>query len=233
MAQWSANDDPTGKPNFANVATVFGVDRTEAQVAGAGVSPGWVKVYTGTGSAELTLVSGGTGYTNSDVITVDGVTTSGVVNATANVVVGLSANVANATFAVTSTEANATVTGVDLTTVAANGDSLAVYTNTSAPQYVVVNQVVNTTFMNITSTWAETNAAAEFAVSGVIETIVPNNGGGSGFTNQSNLAITTSAGQSANVTVALTGRAGRVWYENMVWVKNITNDAEDTIFPDS
>jgi molybdopterin biosynthesis enzyme MoaB len=97
---WSANDDPTGRPKYANVASVYGVNATEAVVKGKSAAPGWVKVTYGTGSVDLVLTAGGSGYTNADIITVDGVATVGVVNATANVIVGFGANVATSTLAV-------------------------------------------------------------------------------------------------------------------------------------
>lgn len=234
MPLWSANDDPTGKPNWSNTADVYGVNATEARVKGASVSPGWVRVVVGTGSAQLTLVSGGYGYSNSDVITVDSVGTAGSVNATANVIVGLSANLSGVTLAVTSGQANAVATGTSLLTLFSNGATLAVYTNTTAPQVVRVNQVANATFMNISSTWAATNATSTFAFGGVIQQVVPNNGGGSGFKTTSNVAFTTSNGQNASVTAVLSGRAGRTTYENMVIVRNMQNDAsDDTVFPDA
>lgn len=233
MPLWTANDDPTGRPKYANSATVFGVDRTEAQVFRKDISPGWANITYGTGSVELTLVSGGSGYTNADVITVDGVATSGVVNATANIIVSFSANVAG-NLAVTSTAVNATATGIDLTTILANGDTIFVYTNSTFANTRTINKVVNSTFLNVTSAWSTTNAAATFGKAGVITSIVPNNGGGSGFVNTSNIAITTSVGQSASITAALTGRAGRYNHDQLVVFKgDMAGDAEDTILPDS
>ena len=232
MVRWSANDDPTGKPSWSNTADVYGVDATEAQVKGKSVAPGWVRVITGTGEASLTLVSGGTGYTNADYITVDGVTTSGVVNATSNVLVDIGANLTG-TVAVTSGQANVVGTGTALSTNFANGDSLFVYSNATNYAVAKINQVVNATFMNITSTWSVTNSTAKFGVSGIIQTIVTPVGG-SGFTTQTNVAITTTNGKSANVTATPIGRAGRVSYENMVIVRRMSNDAsDDTTFADS
>jgi hypothetical protein len=235
MPLWSANDDPTGKPNWSNTADVYGVDKTEAAVAGKGVSPGWVRRTVGTGGVTLSIVSGGTGFTNSSVITVDGVATSGVVNATANVLVGFSTNVAGLNVAVTSGQVNVTATGASLLTTFANGQTVFVYTNSSSAEVRRINQITNSTSMNVVGSWTSSNAAATgVGLAGVIQTIVPNNGGGSGFVNTSNVSFSASAnGQNASITATIGGRGGRITYENMVYVKTITNDAEDTAFPDS
>lgn len=233
MPIWSANDDPTGRPNYANTSDVYGVDKAEAAVAASGVAPGWVRVTPQTGYVSfLTVVAGGSRYTNSDVVTVDGVSTSGVVNATANVVVGFSANVSG-NAAVTSGQVNLVSTGYNLTTGFANGYEVFVYTNSTSAAVRTINQVVNSTFMNVTSSWPATNASAAFGVSGVIlRTDYLNEG--SGFTTQKNVSITTVAGAGANVTATLGGRAGRTQYENLVYVANVQNDdSDDTVFPDT
>jgi len=235
MPLWTANDDPTGRPKYANSAVVYGVDRAEAQVSGRSVSPGWVNVTIGTGSVDLTLVNGGSGYTNADVITIDGNGTVGVVNATANVVVGFGANVTGSTLAVVSAAANATATGgASLLTTFANGDNIFVYTNSSFANTRTINKVVNSSFLNITSTWSTSNAAAAYGVAGIVLSINPNNGGGSGFTITSNTTVTTSAGQNLTFTKVLAGLAGRFYHDNLVVFKgNMAGDAEDTIFPDT
>jgi hypothetical protein len=93
--------------------------------------------------------------------------------------------------------------------------------------------VVNSSFLNITSTWSTTNAAGSYGVAGVVLTIVPNNGGGSGFVNTSNLAVTTTAGQNLAVTRTLVGLAGRRYQENMVIVRGMAGDAENVEWPNS
>jgi hypothetical protein len=233
MPLWTANDDPTGRPNYANSATVYGVDRTEAALFGKSISQGWANITYGTGSVELTLVSGGSSYTNASVITVDGVATAGVVNATANVIVGFSANVAAATVNINASTTNVLSTGANLQTIFANGDTIFVYTNSTFANTRVINQITNSTSMNVVGAWSTTNTAAAFGIAGVILTIVPNNGGGSGFVNTANVQAVT-VGQNASVTATLTGRAGRYNHDQLVVFKgDMAGDAEDTIFPDS
>jgi hypothetical protein len=231
MPLWSANDDPTGRPNYANNATVYGVDRAEALVKGKSAAPGWVNVVTGTGYVVFNINSGGSGYANTDTIVVDGVTTPGVVNATANVRVGYGANSA-ATVNIVGVNATASST-VLITEGYANGDAIAVWSNSTNVLVRTINQVVNSTFMNVTSTFGTTNTAANFSKSGVIQSLI-NINPGSGFTTTSNLTLTTSGGVRANVGISLGGRAGREYLENMVIVKGMAGDAaDDTIFPDT
>ncbi len=230
MPIWSANDDPTGRPNYANVATVYGVDKAEAAVKGAHLGPGWVNVNVGTGPVVFKIANGGSGYANANFITVDGGTTPGVVNATANIVVGQSANLAG-TLAVTSALVNVVATGVDLTTVFTNNAQMFVYTDNSTMVVKTINKVTNSTSMNVVGAFAASNAASKYGLAGVIQSIT-NIKEGSGFTTTANVTIT-GTGVNANV-VTLGGRAGRTWYEHMVVVKGMKNDAaDDTVFPDS
>lgn len=231
MPIWTANDDPTGRPKYANNSNVYGVDRTEARVKNVGIASGWVAITPGTGYVTMSLVSGGSGYANTDVVKVDGGATPGVVNATANVIVGFSANSAGT---VNIVGVNATATGVDLVTTGyANGDVIFAFSNSSNSTVRTINQVVNSTFMNVTSAWGFSNTTSNFGKAGVIQQLT-NATPGSGFQTTANVSFTTSAGVRANVAATLGGRAGRTDYETMVIVKNMTNDAaDDTILPDS
>jgi hypothetical protein len=232
MPIWTANDDPAGRPKYANTSDVYGVDATEARVVGAGVAPGWVKVTIGTGFVNaLTVSAGGTGYTNADAVVIDGGAAAASVNATANVVVGIGANLAG-TVAVTSSGANIVGTGTAFNTDFANGYTAFVYQNTTAFTAKKINQVVNATFMNITTTWAFTNASATYGIAGIIQSVNVTNIG-AGFTTSSNVAITTTDGVGANLVVTLGGRAGRKSYESMVFINTMTGDAEDSLFPDT
>jgi len=239
MPLWSNVDEANGRPKYANNANVYGVDATEAGLHGKTVSPGWVQVTYGTGQVTgLTVSAGGSAYTNSDVVTVDGNGLSGVVNATANVRTTNSANIAG-NVAVTSGEANVVGTGTDFTARFANGDGIFVYSNSTAFTTKKINRVVNGTFLNITTTWAFTNAETKAGEWGIINEVIVNpdtaGGSGSGFRNltTTNVSITTTDGQLATLVPVLGGRAGRKSWENMVFINGMTGDAEDTEFPDS
>ena len=231
MPLWTANDDPTGRPNYANNATVYGVDKTEAAVTGNTLGPGWVNVTKGTGYVTFSVVNGGSGYANADVITVDGGANPATTNATANIVVGESANLTG-TLAITSGNVNVTATGANLLSTFANSEQLFVYSNSSNMIVKTINKVVNSSFMNVTSTFAVTNAAVNYGKAGVIK-FITNPVVGSGFTTTYNVAIS-GTGLGANVVSGLGGRAGRTTYEHMVVVKNMTGDAsDDTVLPDA
>lgn len=230
MPLWSANDGPTGRPNYQNTASVYGVDKTEARLKNVGIGPGWVNVAVQTGYVTLSLADGGSGYANANFITVDG-GANPAVNATANIVVGTSANLTG-TLAVTSGQVNVVATGVDLTTIFQNNSQMFVYTDGSTQVVKTINKVTNSTSMNVVGAFAASNTAAKYGKAGVILAIT-NVNPGSAFTTTSNLAIT-GTGVGANVVVTLAGRAGRTQYEHMVVVKGMANDAaDDTVFPDS
>lgn len=233
MPLWTANDDPTGRPNYANTSDVYGVDRAEAAAAGSGVSPGWVKVTIGTGGVVgLTITDGGSGYTSSDTVTIDGGAAPATTNASYTVTATNGANLTG-TVAVVSGGANVVGTGTAMLTNFANGDSLFVFSNSSSSTTKKINQVVNNTFMNITTTWAFANASTVHGVAGIITAVSPVDFG-AGFTVDSNVAITSTNGTGAVLVPTLGGKAGRTNYENMVVFKgNMAGDAEDSIFPDA
>lgn len=81
----------SGKQQFGN--TVFGVSVLEARVKEGPGSPGWVRMVRGKGPlTSITITAGGTGYSNSGVVTVTSV--SGV-NASANIVTNGSGVIGN------------------------------------------------------------------------------------------------------------------------------------------
>lgn len=143
------------------VVGLYGVDTTEAMVAGNGVSSGWNLVRRGTGFvSSLTIDDPGTGYTNGDLVVVEG----GTVNAVATV----------------ATNGNGEITSVAITT-----------------------------------------PGAGFLEVGDANVSVTNSTGGS------------TTGSNADFSVTLGGRAGRVTVENLVFIKTMSGDFEDTEFPDS
>ena len=145
--------------------------------------------------------------------------------------VGESANLTG-TLAITSGNVNVTATGANLLSTFANSEQLFVYSNSSNMIVKTINKVVNSSFMNVTSTFAVTNAAVNYGKAGVIK-FITNPVVGSGFTTTYNVAIS-GTGLGANVVSGLGGRAGRTTYEHMVVVKNMTGDAsDDTVLPDS
>lgn len=74
---------------------VFAVDTTEAGLNKGVAHPGWVVVRQGSGPvASFTIVSGGTGYSNSDTFRVSG----GVVNAVANLQTNATGGIINVVF---------------------------------------------------------------------------------------------------------------------------------------
>ena len=234
MSLWTANDDPTGRPKYANNSTVYGVDVNEAVARGRGVSPGWVKVTIGTGGiTALTITDGGSGYTNSDVVTIDGKSAPATTNATYGVVTSVSANLAGTVSTISGVNGNVIGTSTTFLTDFANGDSLFVFSNSSSSTVKKINKVVNNTFLNISTTWDFANASASYGVAGIITSVYVTDPG-SGFTVDSNVAITSTDGVTAVLVPTLGGRAGRTSYENMVVLQGtMTGDAEDTIFPDS
>ncbi len=85
MPLWKSTDAAPSKPKLYSAdANVFGVDAVEAKNTGKGVSPGWNKVTFGKGYISFNFTAPGTGYTNTNVVTVSS-TNPGAVNATANV----------------------------------------------------------------------------------------------------------------------------------------------------
>ena len=89
-----ASSGRSGKQQFGN--TVFGVSVAEATVTNGMASPGWVRAVKGKGQlTSATIVAGGLGYANDDVLTVTA--TSGV-NASANVVTNANGTITSVTF---------------------------------------------------------------------------------------------------------------------------------------
>lgn len=96
MAQWTNVDEANGAPKFTVDSitgrtgiqeygnTVFGYTPEEVTSDDVGLSsPGWVRIVKGEGIVTgLTIVSGGTGYANTDTVDVDG--TSGTIETDAN-----------------------------------------------------------------------------------------------------------------------------------------------------
>lgn len=232
MSLWTANDDPTGRPNYANTSSVYGVDTTEATVIGHKVSPGWVRVTTGTGGVvSVAVANGGSGYVTGDAVTIDGGAAPATTNASYTVTAADQANLAG-TVAVLSSGANVVGTGTAFLTYFMNSDSVFVFSNSSASTTKKINKVVNNTFMNITTTWAFTNASTTHGVAGAI-TGVNFVEFGTGFTTATNVAITSTNGAGGVLTPTLGARAGRKNYETLVALKSIAGDAEDTVFPDA
>lgn len=70
MSLWGNIDQANNKPKYANTADVYGVDATEAGVAGGDVPhAGWVKVTKGKGTVvDVVIVGGGSGYANGEAL---------------------------------------------------------------------------------------------------------------------------------------------------------------------
>lgn len=72
MALWGNIDQANNRPKFANTTNVVGITPAEANVAGI-EHAGWVRNIVGTGYVTgVTVVAGGTGYTNNAVVTFSG-----------------------------------------------------------------------------------------------------------------------------------------------------------------
>lgn len=231
MPTWSANDDPTGRPNYANTANVFGVDRTEALVYGKGVSPGWVAVRTGSGQISgFTINDGGTGYVTADTIEVNG-----AVNAVANLIVGEGPSLAGIGNLNIQTGNVIVVTNFTPSTELTIPSVLYAYVNATGPAITLtINEDINATAFNVASAPSVTNSAvSNWGYDGVITGFQVTEYGSFTVTDPES-EITTSTGSGANVDPIVGGRAGRVTTENMVFIHDVTNDADDDgTFPDS
>ncbi len=226
---WTANDDPTGKPTWANTSVVYGVNRTEAKLYGKSVSPGWVNVTPMTGYVSaVTITNAGTGYANTDTFVI----ANGTSNGTGTMV---AFDLANATGSlVIASTVNATANGVDLTTTLANGDVIFYYSNATNKVGRVVNKVVNSTFLNVTVAFSHTNAiGVNYGRAGVISSVGFT--GGVFASKTANVVVTTAAGVGGVLTIgAYSGRIDRVGIENLVAISQMAGDAsDDTLFPDS
>jgi hypothetical protein len=231
MALWSANDDPTGKPKWANTSVVFGVDRTEATVYGKGMHPGWVNVTPMQGYvSNITISNAGSGYANTDTFVIANGVSGG--NGSGTMVTADGAN--NSLVLNVSTTVNVGVTGNALAFYA-NSDVFFYYSNTTNKIYKTINKVVNSSFINLTSNAslvangsANTGLAAQISTVGLID--------GGHFTAQTgNVNITTSTGSGGSLTIgSYGGRIGRTSIECLVAISNMqSDDSDDSTLPDS
>jgi hypothetical protein len=229
------------------VAGLFGVDQTEATVAGKGVTPGWNIVRTGTGPITAMTATGGTGFKTGDTITVSNgsanATATLTANATGNLVSvgipsnGLGSGYVNASIVATGFNREKHVTLITVTGTATGYSNTDVITVANA--IVNASATVSTNATGGTLTFTVTNSgtiANTTANNQLVVTIANSTGGasgGSGATFGAN-AVASTGGTLAGITVG--GRSGRVQYENIAVVRSMANagaDAEDTVFPDS
>jgi hypothetical protein len=232
MALWSANDDPTGKPKWANTAAVFGVDRTEATVYGKGMHPGWVNVTPMRGYvSNITVSNAGSGYANADTFVI----ANGVSGANGSGTM-ITADAANSALVMNvGTTVNVSVTTGNALAVYANSDTFFYFSNSTNKIYKVINKVVNSSFINLASnTSLVANGSANNGLAAQISSIGLVDGGG--FTSQTgNVNITTSTGSGGSLTIgSYGGRIGRTSVECLVAISDMkSDDSDDTTLPDS
>ena len=92
MALWGKVDQANNKPKFDNGSDVLGITAAEASVPGI-EHAGWVKAKVGTGPvASITIVDGGTGYSNNAALIFSGgggTGAAGTVQVTNGVITGV------------------------------------------------------------------------------------------------------------------------------------------------
>lgn len=273
MALWGKNDQANNAPRWKSIvagATVlrgnnhfsnntpnalvnnqveglFGVDQTEAEVKGKGVTPGWVIVRTGTGPITAMTATSGSGFANGDTITVSNgsanATATLVANATGNLVSvnipssGLGTGYVNASIVVKGFNREKRITSISYTGTATG------YSNTDVIK--VSNAIINATATVSTNatggtlTFTITNAgtvANTTANNQLVVTIANSTGGASGGSGATFAANATPSTGGTLAGVVVGGRSGRVQYENIAVARSMANsdaDAEDTVFPDS
>lgn len=230
------------------IAGLFGVDQTEATVAGKGVTQGWVLRKKGLGPVTGVTATGGAGIANGETVKLSNGSSNGVLTLVSNATSNLaSAVITNGGLF----EGNTTVVATfnrekHLSTVDVTSNATAIgYTNGDV--ITASNGVINATATittnatgGITSTTVtnpglfgntQANTTVVFTVSNSTGGATSGNVASTGFA--ANLAAST--GGSITITT-VGGRAGRVQYETLAVVRNMTNsdaDAEDTIFPDA
>ena len=248
---------------FQNGATfgVFGVDKTEAAVnrsAGrGGLTPGWTSVKFGEGPVSaLVVVDPGSNFVNGETAFVTG----GTVNALA--VVTTNATGYLTTLTVTNGGAGFTNTGMSgfgsdfnrekhVSAVAASGAALG-YNNTSI--LIVSNGTVNATASLVTNTTGGFTAGtitvtrkglfANTKIAGNLKFTVGNSTSNATFTGTAgivgNVIVTAFSGtlatsSSGDYDIQFGGRAGRISYEPLVAMRNLTTDnsGDNSVLPNS
>ena len=240
---------------------VFGVNNTEASVNRAagkgGLTPGWTAIKFGEGPVTaLTVTAAGTGFTNGETAYVTG----GSVNALATVGTNATGNLTSLT--ITNGGSGFTNTGMvgfasgftrekKVSAITAGGTALG-YNNTSI--LIVSNGTINATatlatnatggFTGGTITVTSKGFFANSKVAGDLKFTVGNSTSNSTFTGTGsivgNTLVTAFSGTLANssggtFTITFGGRAGRISYEPLVAMKNMTteNTGDNSVLPNS
>ena len=240
---------------------VFGVDTTEAGVNRAagkgGLTPGWTSIKFGEGPVTALVVTApGGGFTNGETAYVTGGTVSALAtvgtNATGNLT---SLTVTNGGSGFTNTNMVGFSSGFTrekkVSAVAASGAALG-YDNTSI--LVVSNGTVNATatlatnatggFTGGTITVTRKGFFANTKVAGDLKFTVGNSSSNATFTGTGgvvgNTVVTAFSGTLANstggtFTITFGGRAGRISYEPLVAMRNLTteNTGDNSVLPNS
>jgi hypothetical protein len=245
-----SNTTPGAFTHHKNMATgLFGVDQTEAQVKGRGVTPGWVQVRFGEGPVTAVVATGGSNIANGETITLSNGSSNGILTITSNatgniasvvitnggvfltntaVVVGFnrSKHVANSGVAINYTGTATGYSNTDVVTVS-NG-------TTNATASVTTNATGGALTFTITNVGLFANTAANGSVVIAVANSTGGASAGSGATFTTANLVSSTGG---TVTISsLGGRAGRIQYENLAVVRSMSNaeaDFEDTVFPDA
>jgi hypothetical protein len=250
----SFNNTTIGAFQSLTAVGTFGVTTNETQQAaikGKGVSPGWVNVRFGTGPVTgITFAASNatfntSSFANGETVIISGATTNGsatiTTNATGNAV---SLSVTNGgsgfTNAAAVTLAFARQRKVSLIVVAGtatgynNTDIFTVSNGISnATASVSTNATGGTLTFTITNPGLFSNTAANASAVVAVTNATGGATGGSGATFTANLTTSTNTGAVLTVTTkTLGGRANRVQYENLVYIRsmNSTVDSENTVF---
>lgn len=89
-------------------------------------------------------------------------------------------------------------------------------------------------FAVVADSGANVAGNVETDANGTITSVTISNYGGLFLSTSPTVTITTSTGSDAVLTATVTGRAGRIQYETLVAMNQITSDAsDDTVFPDA
>ena len=240
---------------------VFGVDKTEAAVNRAagkgGLTPGWTSIKFGEGPVTALVVTDpGSGFVNGETAFVTGGTVNALAVATTNSTGYLT------TLTITNGGAgftNTSMAGFDsdfsrekrVSTVVASGAALG-YNNTSI--LVVSNGTVNATATLVTNTTGgftggtiTVTRVGQFAntkINGNLKFTVGNSTSNATFTGTGgitgNVIVTAFSGTLANssggdYSIQFGGRAGRISYESLVAMRNITTDnsGDNSVLPNS
>jgi len=252
----SFNNTTVGAFQSLSAIGTFGVTTNETQQAGVkgkGVSPGWVNVRFGTGPVTgLTIGTSNatfntTSFSNGETVVISGGTSNGsatiTTNATSNIV---SFSVTNGGSGFTNAAAvslafarqkrvnlivvSGTATGYNNTDIFTVSNGIS-----NATASVSTNATGGTLTFTFTNRGLFSNTAANASAVVAVTNATGGATGGSGATFTANLTTSGNTGavlSSTFTTRTLGGRANRVQYENIAYIRSMdtTVDSENTVF---